>query len=763
VPETPRLGAWKAIGLLALLVVVVVVPLAPTLRSARRPEEWTTATPTFLGRAVCAECHAEAAEAWQGSDHDRAMEEASEATVLGDFDDAVFEHEGVTSRFYRRDGRYFVHTEGPGGETSEFEIAYTFGYDPLQQYLIRFPRGRLQALSIAWDVPAKRWFHLYPDRKIPPDDWLHWTRNGQNWNGMCAACHSTRVRKNFDATSDTFATDWFEIDVSCEACHGPGSRHVAWAEVEPMARPDVEHRALIVPTSGLTAREQVELCAPCHSRRSELGTWEHAGVELLDHMVPARLREGLYHADGQILDEVYVYGSFLQSKMHQKGIRCSDCHDVHSTKLHQQGNALCTRCHQTEAYDSAGHHFHKKEVEGRPSDGALCVKCHMPERTYMVVDPRADHSLRVPRPDLTLAIGTPNACGQGGCHDDKPVEWSADAYRKWYGEARKPHFGSILAAARAGKPEAGKHLVRLAGDPLHPGIVRATALSLLARYPGDASERVLRDALGSPDAAVRHAAVQTLLVPDPQAQVETLAPLLFDPARAVRTLAAARLAGVPSERLKPYQRRALDVALEEYRTDVEATLDFPQGGLNLGNLYSQLGDPAKAEEGYRLAIAIDDLFFPAKQNLAVLLNTQGRNREAEVLLREILDAYPDNHEAAYSLGLLLVEMGRPSVAIAWLERAAKSMPTHARLHYNLALLLQQLGRLLDAEQAFLNGLAAAPSDLDLMVALADHYLKRGRASDALAWAERIIAAHPAQQIGHRIKAVSERARAQGGR
>jgi tetratricopeptide (TPR) repeat protein len=761
VAET-RLGAWKAIGLVALLIVVLLVPLAPALRSARRPADWTTAPPTFAGRAVCAECHAEATEAWRGSDHDRAMEAVTEETVLGDFDDAVFEHEGVTSRFYRRDGRYFVHTEGPGGEPAEFEIAYTFGYDPLQQYLIRFPRGRLQALSIAWDVPGKRWFHLYPDRRIPPDDWLHWTRNAQNWNGMCAACHSTRLRKNFDAQSDSYATEWFEIDVSCEACHGPGSRHVAWANVEPMARPDVEHKGLVVPTSGLSAKEQVELCAPCHSRRSELGTWEHTGVELLDHMVPSLLREGLYHADGQILEEVYVYGSYVQSKMYQKGIRCSDCHDVHSTRLHRQGNAVCTKCHQAEAYDSYGHHFHKKEVEGRPSDGALCVKCHMPESTYMVIDPRADHSLRVPRPDLTLSLGTPNACGQGGCHDDKPVEWSADAYKKWYGEARKPHYGSTLAAARAGKPEAADELVRLAADPLHPAIVRATALTLLARYPGEASERVLRDALASPDPVVRRAAVETLRL-DPQAEIETLAPLLFDPVRAVRTLAASRLAGVPPERLKPYQRGALKKALEEYRTDTESTLDFPQGGLNLGNLYSRLGDPAKAEDHYRQAIAVDDLFFPAKQNLAVLLNAQGRNREAEKLLREVLDAYPDNHEAAYSLGLLLVEMGQPQVAVAWLERAAKGMPSHARLHYNLALLLQQLGRLRDAEQSFKNGLTIAPDNLDLMVAIADHYLRRGHAKEALAWAERLIAVHPGQEIGKRIKEAALRLRARGGR
>jgi hypothetical protein len=349
---------WTVAGLVALAVIVLVIPLYAIKETRRRSLAGPAvgAETTFVGREACIDCHRKAYESWLGSDHDHAMGPANDATVLGDFEDAVFEHGGITSRFFRRDGRYYVHTEGPGGEMGDFEIEHTFGWDPLQQYLIRFPGGRLQALSTAWDVERRRWFYLYPDGVIPPEDWLHWTRNGQNWNGMCAECHSTDLRKNYDPESDSYETTWAEIDVSCEACHGPGSRHVEWAEIPPMARPDVQDYGLAIPTGTISARDEVELCAPCHSRRTELGDYDHSRVPLLDNHLPALLREGAYHADGQILDEVYVWGSFVQSKMYQKDVRCSDCHDVHSLKLHSERNQLCLQCHQADAYDTYDHH-----------------------------------------------------------------------------------------------------------------------------------------------------------------------------------------------------------------------------------------------------------------------------------------------------------------------------------------------------------------------------------------------------------------------
>jgi tetratricopeptide (TPR) repeat protein len=750
---------WKIAGIVASLVIVLSVPLHAIKERRYRAAHPLAEGPavTFVGREKCLECHEEAYESWAGSDHDKAMDFAADSSVLGDFDDAVFEYGDIYARFYKRDGKYFVYTQGPDGELAEFEIAYTFGFEPLQQYLIPFPGGRLQSLTIAWDTERKQWFYLYPGQSIPPDDWLHWTRGAQTWNGMCAECHSTNLKKGYDAETRTFSTTWSEIDVSCEACHGPGSRHVAWAEVPPMARVPSDNYELVIQTSRISAQQQVELCAPCHSRRTELGDYDHSHTDLLQHQIPALLREGLYFADGQILEEVYVYASFQQSKMFRMGVRCSDCHDVHSLKLHAEGNDLCLQCHRADTYDSYDHHFHKKEYEGKPSDGHLCVKCHMPERPYMVIDYRADHSIRVPRPDLTLEIGVPNACSASGCHDDETVQWSADHYEEWYGKAKKPHFGTVFAGGRARQPEAQPELIRMSGDTLYPAIVRATALDLLADYPGAESAAAIEQALMDEDALVRYTAVDNLSATSPEELVDLAAPLLFDPVKAVRVEAATRLAGTPSGMLQPYQRDALDEALLEFEEAMGYSLDFPFAGFNLANLYMSLGESERAERFYRLAIEIDDLFYPAKMNLAVLLNSTGRNEEAERLLREVLSSDPAMYEAAYSLGLLLGEMERYAEAAEYLRQAAGGMPERSRVFYNLGLVEQALGRDAEAEGALLKALELEPDNLDFMYALADHYVRRNQLVLALQIAESMIAKHPESEVGHQVKTYIEMA------
>ncbi len=678
------LSRWRLIGVAATAVIVLSVPAWVIRRGAEGAGgAEVVGAATFVGRETCRPCHQQAFEKWQGSDHDLAMDIATDETVLGDFDDAVFTSKGIATRFFRRGEKFFVNTQGPDGEMADFEITHVFGHDPLQQYLVPFSGGRLQCLTIAWDADLGQWFDLYPDLEIPPTDWLHWTRAAQNWNGMCAECHSTNLQKNYDPETRTYATIWSEIDVSCEACHGPGSKHVAWADIQPMARPTIDDFGLVVTTGGISSARQVELCAPCHSRRSELGDYDHTGAALLDTFRPSILEEGLYHADGQILDEVYVWGSFTQSKMYANNVRCSDCHDVHSLQLKFEGNALCLQCHRADAYDTTEHHFHKKVVDGKASDGALCVKCHMPERTYMGIDERADHSLRIPRPDLSRAIGTPNACSQAGCHADKSLLWSVDAYTKWYGQAKKPHYGTTLAAGREGRPEAQDEVIRLAGDQLYPAIVRATALSLLPNYPGEESTRAIAVALADPEGLVRFTALSNLVARDQAELVRLVAPLLLDPLRAVRMEAAVQLADMPDAQLEPYQREARAKALAEYRQAMAHTLDFAFAGHNLGNLAARLGDAVTAEKYYRTAIAIDDLFFPAKANLAVILNSQGRNDEAEELLRSILASDPGQYETAYSLGLLLAEMGRYAEAEALLARAAAGMPDHEGARRNL--------------------------------------------------------------------------------
>ncbi|UCG51629.1 MAG: tetratricopeptide repeat protein, partial [Candidatus Latescibacterota bacterium] len=548
----------------------------------------------------------------------------------------------------------------------------------------------------------------------------------------------------------------------CEACHGPGSRHVHWAETPPMARQDVENYGLVIQTSGVDSRLEVELCAPCHSRRTELGDYDHTRADLLDNIAPSLLREGSYFADGQILDEVYVYGSFVQSKMFKNGIRCSDCHDVHSLELVKSGNELCLQCHQAEVYDSYDHHFHKKEHEGRPSEGHLCAKCHMPQRPYMVIDWRADHSLRVPRPDLTIEISTPNACGQSGCHDDKPAEWSAEHHAKWYGQARKPHYGTILAAGRRGAPEARDRLIRLADDARYPAIVRATALALLGSYPGEESTAAFDRALSAEEALVRYTAVQNINTADPKRLVDLVVPLLFDRVLGVRMEAAARLAGAPDVIFKPYQKGALREALAEYQDAMRHSLDFSFAAHNLGNLYAKLDDPERAAHYYNTAIEIDDLFYPAKANLAVLYSSKGQYNKAERLLREILHDFPNQYDSAYSLGLLLAEMNRHDEAVVYLEQASAGMPDRPRVFYNLGLMLQHLGRTGEAETALLKAVEIAPEGLDYLYALADHYIKRGEPRKALPISNRMIAIHPERSRSWHLKEYLEKALASPG-
>lgn len=377
----------------------------------------------YVGSESCKSCHLQQFNQWQGSHHQLAMQHANEKTVLADFNNTSFVYFDTTSRFFKKHGRYFVNTEGPDGKLADYEIKYVFGIEPLQQYLIEFPDGHIQSLTIAWDTVKKRWFHLYPDEQIKPGDPLHWTRVYQNWNMMCGECHTTNYKKNYDSDKKTYKTQWSEINVGCEACHGPGSKHVAWANKKSN---ELKNYGFDFSYKTASADQQIAACAPCHSRRTSLSTSFQPHQPLLDNFLPSHLRPGLYYPDGQILDEVYVYGSFLQGSMYQAGVRCSDCHNVHTAKLKLTGNKVCTQCHNPNGdsrfktlikkdYDNKSHHFHKTN-----SMGAQCVECHAPERNYMVVDPRRDHSFRIPRPDLSIKYDTPNACNK--CHTNKDAQ-----------------------------------------------------------------------------------------------------------------------------------------------------------------------------------------------------------------------------------------------------------------------------------------------------------------------------------------------------
>lgn len=720
-----------------------------------------SAEPSYVGAQICAECHPQEASRWRGSDHDRAMTEAGDQTVLGDFNDTTFTAHGLTSRFFRRDGRFWVETQGPTGAPETYPIRYTFGWRPLQQYLIEFPGGRLQSLGIAWDSRARadggqRWFALYPDEPIDAPHPLHWTGREQNWNYQCAECHSTNLRKGYDLGTDSFRTTWSEIDVACEACHGSGARHVAqarsdrgdgtpaWDSDKGLAVALGEQQGAVWLQDGATgqprrspAREthrEINVCARCHSRRGLLREGVKPDAPLGDSHRLALLDAALYHADGQILGEVYEYGSFLQSRMYRHGVTCSDCHDPHSLTLRAPGDRVCAQCHQPERYDSERHHHHPIG-----SAGASCIACHMPRTLYMVVDARADHSLRIPRPDLTRKIGTPNACN--GCHADRTVAWAEQATRNWYGEAasQRPHFGEVLQAGRAGAPAAGPRLLALAADSDQPGIARATALSLFGDPLNAAQSARLRILLQDPDDLVRAAALGVLEQADPGTRTELAFTLLEDAVLAVRVEAARILAPLAAGSLTEDARAGLARGLEDYRAAQLATAERPESHLNLGLLDSALQQPETAELDYRTALRLDPGFAPAYVNLADLDRALGRDADGEAVLQQGLESLPDAASLHHALGLRRVRQGQLPAALESLARAARLAPENARYAYVHALALERAGQPAAAIVALRAAHQRHPNDRDILMAIISIARSSGDQETVVEYAERLNA------------------------
>jgi tetratricopeptide (TPR) repeat protein len=682
---------------------------------------------------------------------------------------------GVRSRFFRKDGKFLVETDDANGKLATFEVKYTFGLDPLQQYLIEFPDGRLQALSIAWDSRPKqaggqRWFHLYPNEEIRHDDVLHWTKLNQNWNFMCAECHSTGVRKNYDAAKDRFATTFAEISVGCEACHGQGSRHIGWARDRaswwPFGKTDDPAKGLVVQfdersnvawqvdmKSGnatrsrapATLRKEVETCGLCHARRGQFSENWVPGRWLSETHVVSPISRGLYHADGQMLDEVYNYGSFKQSKMFAAGVTCSDCHEPHGAKLRAPDDGVCGQCHASDKYASVAHRHH----EGA-SPPLGCASCHMPAHTYMGVDRRHDHGFRIPRPDLSVKFSTPNACND--CHTDKTPQWAAASIEGWHGPNRKgfQSYAAGLHAAWTGRADASPLLAEIAADRQTPAIARASALTKLGARVTPSNMAVARSGLSDPDPMVRIGALD-MLEGVPLAQRWPLASLLLtDAVQGVRIRAASLLAGVPTAQLNASDRQRFGRAADEFIAAQKSNADRPEARSMLGSYYAQRGATAEAETEYKAALRLSPQYMPAAINLADLYRRLQREYDAENVLRAAIVAVPQDAGVHHALGLTLVRLKRLDEALAELRRASELAPELVRYAYVYAVALHSAGRGSEAITALKQSLARHPGDRDTLLALISFSRDAGDPSATLEYAEQLARIAPEDQAISRL-------------
>ncbi|MEA3456179.1 MAG: multiheme c-type cytochrome, partial [Campylobacterota bacterium] len=637
---------------------------------------------SYIGDKSCVECHSKEVQEWKGSHHDLAMMEANEKSVLGDFNNSKLNYNGIITTFFKEGDKFMVNTDSEDGTLKDYEISYTFGVYPLQQYMIKFPKGNIQVMDIAWDSRIKqeggqRWYHIHEDDNITAGDVLHWTGPNFNWNYMCADCHSTNLKKNYDLKTKSYHTTWDVINVSCEACHGPASQHIEWSKNHnnelkhkgfPLSFKNKKWKWDVKTTDKIEGQrgQEIEVCAKCHSRRSQLDDNYVPGDKFSDHYLPVLLERGLYFPDGKIQDEVYVYDSFLQSKMYAEGVTCSDCHNPHTLERKSEGDKVCYQCHSEEKYTAKSHHFH--EAGGT---GASCIGCHMPARTYMGVDSRNDHSFRVPRPDLSVEMKEiPNACNL--CHSDKDARWAADAVKKWYGKipVGKQNFAHSLQTLRNNSEDAPKGLYEVLMSDA-PDIAKATVTAYLGNYPSRQTYTTTLQMLRNKDGNIRRSGLQALEAFPPNMRIKETFKMLKDPLKIVRIEAARQLSAFPPGQIDEKNRELLARVTKEYKATLLFNADRPESQLSLATLYSNQNKPEKAKSAYLEALRLQPQFVPAYVNYSHFLLQQKKSQEEFDILQQGLKEVPNAAMLHHALGLWYVRNKESEKAVEELKKAAQ--------------------------------------------------------------------------------------------
>jgi predicted CXXCH cytochrome family protein len=730
-------------------------PLPPqaqvTATNPARLKGSSASTASFVDEQSCSGCHEAQFKDWQGSHHQLAMQAATGQSVLGNFEAVTFTGEKDITRFFRKGDEFWVNTVDGDGRAKDFKVVYAFGVAPLQQYLLETVGGRLQALGVAWDTEQQRWFNLYPGQSVDFKDPLHWSKPGQNANFMCVECHTTGFKRNFDAATNSFSSQWNSLGVGCQSCHGPASNHLVW-NAEKNQRASQKNQGFEINLSTGDNLTQVDTCARCHSRRAPLADDSKPGQPLMDAYLPSALPRELYELDGKIKGEVFEHGSFVQSRMFAKGVRCSNCHNPHSAGLRVQSNGLCLQCHNTSGqtavvridgagllpkdYDSPEHHHHRP---GQP--GSQCVDCHMPGKLFMVNDLRHDHSFSVPNPQLAKQTGMPDVCV--GCHLKMPGAQLNQQFQTWYGDTQNPthDYARKLWQIRSAQPGAASSLLDLLESTRLASIRRATLVAELVNYPSQRALESARKALHDPAPQVREAAVNVVAAQLPIDQRLTLlGPSLDDPILAVRIATVHALLG-SSQSLGRYQDD-FENAIREYETVQLHLQERAEANLNLAMLYQANGNGMQVEHYLRTAVERDPDFLPAFITLVQWLDANQRNQEASSLLTARLAQTPDVAMLHFAQGLALVRRQQPDAAQKALREANRLEPNNARYSYVLALSLQQHGDRNAAQQLLESTLKRNPENNDVRMALLAHYRSTGELPRIKALIEGLQAINP---------------------
>jgi tetratricopeptide (TPR) repeat protein len=715
------------------------------------------ALPTFVKSKQCQSCHQQEHELWKQSDHSWAWLPATPENVLGDFNDVTFEHHGIATRFFTADDKFWIETEDEEGNPETSEIIYAVGVRPLQQYLIAEEGGRLQVLDIAWDTERGVWYMVFPAQTDNvPGNALHWKGVYKNWNGRCAECHATDFRKNYDPRTRTFKSEWSEIAVTCEACHGPGEAHVKWAEKPGMFRQknylDIDEKGFLQSHASTAAAKEIEQCSACHSRRSALsGNSPIPGTSFADHFDLALLRPDLYHVDGQIKDEVYVLGSFKQSKMYAAGVTCSNCHNVHSGKVKAPDNSLCTQCHnpagntkfptlKKKEYDTEDHHHHPVA-----SAGGQCVSCHMPTQTYMEVDARRDHRFGIPNPGQSRALGTPDACTS--CHQDHGLIWAERQMTSWYpGTSQKAKgFAEVFGKhdANPGSEAVLEDLLSVADDKSYPAIVRASALERAAPYGASLPWARMAGYLRNESPLVRATAVRLHQQAPAQIRLQRLPALLSDDARTVRIAAARSMLGVPAQALSPDQRRDLAAAFKEFQISIVSSSDHPNAQMALAGLALSVRNVSAARAAITEALAIDPQFADAWIMQARLDIAEKRPDLATATLDKAEKALPESAIIQQFYGNYLASQRQFDGALLHIQKAISLQPDDPVLKTDYAAILSQAGKNEEALKALSEIDETTP---DALYLTANALLQLGRREEAKQAVLSLLALDPAYPI-----------------